>query len=138
MRIEELGESSCALAAQLWESDGLTRPWNDPFEDFLDAVRGSTSGVLGAFEQEELIGTVMVGYDGHRGWVYYLAVTEDERRRGVGRDLMTAGEKWLHERGARKVQLMVRRTNSVVLGFYERLGYEDAQTVVLAKWLEKK
>ena len=138
MKIEELGEPSCAVAAQLWESAGLTRPWNDPVEDFLNAVRGSTSGVLGAFEQEELIGTVMVGYDGHRGWVYYLAVAEDERRRGVGRDLMTAGEKWLHVRGAHKVQLMVRRTNSVVLGFYERLGYEDAQTVVLAKWLEKK
>ena len=138
MDVHELTAEHRRMACELWRGAGLTRPWNSPEEDFDRALSGPTSTVLGVVIDDEVVATAMVGHDGHRGWVYYLAVTEDERRRGVGRDLMTAGEKWLHERGARKVQLMVRRTNSVVLGFYERLGYEDAQTVVLAKWLEKK
>ena len=91
--------------------------------------------MLGAVADDRLVGTVMVGHDGHRGWVYYLAVAAAVRGTGVGRTLMRAAEGWLVERGAVKVQLMVRHTNTAVTGFYDRLGYADADVRVLAKRL---
>lgn len=77
------------------------------------------------------------GYDGHRGWVYYLAVRPDRQRAGVGRDLMRASERWLIDRDVPKINLMVRTTNVDVLAFYESLGYEDGEVVVLGKFLER-
>ncbi len=79
----------------------------------------------------------MVGYDGHRGWVYYLAVAESEQRRGIGRRMMRACEEWLRERGAPKIQLMVRTGNAEVISFYDRLGYTDAEVVVLGLRLDQ-
>lgn len=76
----------------------------------------------------------MVGHDGHRGWVYYLAVEESQRATGLGRKLMTTPESWLRELGAVRVQLLVRSTNEAVLGFYEHLGYEHADVQVRSKW----
>jgi ribosomal protein S18 acetylase RimI-like enzyme len=136
MRIEELDESRVEEVAVLWEAVGLTRPWNDPRTDFRRALAGPTSGVLGAFDGDAVVGTAMVGADGHRGWVYYVAVAPSHQRRGVGRSLMQHAERWLASHGAPKVQLMVRDTNNAALGFYERLGYDDAHTTVLARWLE--
>jgi ribosomal protein S18 acetylase RimI-like enzyme len=78
---------------------------------------------------------VMVGHDGHRGWVYYLAVKRAHRRRGLGRRVMQEAESWLRERGAVKLQLMVRDANAGALGFYRQLGYEGADVTVLARWL---
>ena len=77
----------------------------------------------------------MVGKDGHRGWIYYLAMDESQRGTGLGRQLMTVAEDWLRQRGAVKVQLMVRSANEAVLGFYDHLGYEDADVQVRSKWL---
>lgn len=77
----------------------------------------------------------MVGHDGHRGWVYYVAVRPGSQRRGIGRALMLECEEWLRSRDVPKLQLMVRRTNPEALGFYERLGYADAETVVLGRFL---
>jgi ribosomal protein S18 acetylase RimI-like enzyme len=133
--IEELSEDDASAAASLWEEVGLTRPWNDPITDFHRARSGETSAVLGCRKDGELIGTVMVGHDGHRGWVYYLAVRSLEQRSGLGAALMKAGEEWLSERGAVKVQLMVRHSNDGVISFYQELGYEESDVVVLAKWL---
>ena len=79
--------------------------------------------VLGAFDAGQLAATVMVGHDGHRGWVYYLAVKRGNRRRGLGRRMMHEAQSW--ERGAVKLQLMVRDGNAAALGFYQHLGYED-------------
>jgi ribosomal protein S18 acetylase RimI-like enzyme len=78
----------------------------------------------------------MVGHDGHRGWIYYLAVAPSEQGTGLGRMLMDAAEAWLVDHGAVKVQLMVRQTNVAVTGFYDRLGYADADVRVLAKRLD--
>ena len=119
----------------LWESAGLTRPWNDPHADLARALAGPSSTVLAAARDGRLVGTAMVGHDGHRGWVYYLAVAEPERRRGVGRALMAACEDWVRERGVPKIQLMVRDTNAAATAFYERLGYAAADVAVLARWL---
>ena len=136
MVIEELTSDDVAGAVALWREVALTRPWNDPDADFLRALSGTTSTVLGAREKSLVIGTVMVGHDGHRGWVYYLAVSPPWQHHGIGAQLMEAAENWLRDRGTVKVQLMVRDTNRETLRFYERLGYEDANVTVMARWLE--
>ena len=135
MQIRDLTSANIGAATSLWFKAGLTRPWNPPELDLQRALDGVTSTVLGAFDNDQLIGTVRVGHDGHRGWVYYLAVEEDRRGTGLGRQMMSAAENWLREHGAVKVQLMVRPTNEAVLGFYERLGYEDANVQVRSKRL---
>jgi ribosomal protein S18 acetylase RimI-like enzyme len=137
MRIEELDTSHSPLVTALWDIVGLTRAWNDPHDDFVRALGGLTSTVLGAFDGDDLVGTVMVGYDGHRGWIYYLAVAPECQHTGVGTSLMKAGEHWLREHGAVKVQLMVRKANHQVTGFYEHLGYEESPTTVFARWLHE-
>jgi ribosomal protein S18 acetylase RimI-like enzyme len=135
MQVRDVTSADIPAAIALWQQAGLTRPWNPPAEDLRRALDGSTSTVLGAFDDDGLAGTVMVGHDGHRGWIYYLAVDQRQRGSGLGRELMTAAERWLRERGAVKVQLMVRSTNDVVLGFYDHLGYEDSDVRVRSKWL---
>lgn len=124
-------------AVALWEECGLTRPWNDPHADLKRALGGPSSTVLAVVEDGVLAGTAMVGHDGHRGWVYYLAVRPDRRGGGLGRELMRASERWLMQRGVPKAQLMVRTTNAAVVSFYESLGYEDGEVVVLGKFLDR-
>ena len=86
-------------------------------------------------EGDALVASVMVGYDGHRGWVYYLAVAPERRRAGLGRTMMDAAEAWLRERGAPKLQLMVREDNEAAFGFYEALGLERQEVVTLGRFL---
>ncbi len=123
-------------AVALWQQTGLTRPWNDPHADLRRAVTGNSSTVLGAVDQDALLGTAMVGHDGHRGWVYYLAVKPAEQRRGLVRRLMQACEEWVHARDIPKLQLMVRADNTTAAAFYQRLGYADAQVTVLGRRLD--
>lgn len=120
-------------AAALWESCGLTRPWNDPLADFDRAIAGSTSVILGVIQNGALVGTVMVGEDGHRGWVYYLAVADDVRYRGLGSQLMSAAEHWLRSRGVSRLNLMVRQENKAAVAFYEARGYGLSDVMVLQK-----
>ena len=83
-----------------------------------------------------LVATAMVGHDGHRGWVYYVAVSPDSQGKGLGRIMMNAAEEWLREAGVPKLQLLVRRENAKASGFYQSLGYEESTSVMLAKWLD--
>jgi ribosomal protein S18 acetylase RimI-like enzyme len=122
-------------AVAIWEAVGLTRPWNSPADDFDRAVAGPTSTVLGTFDADELVATVMVGHDGHRGWVYYLAVRPAKQGKGLGSRLMADAESWLRERDVVKLNLMVRHSNSDALQFYRRLGYVDGEVTVLGRWL---
>lgn len=126
------GDTEAVVA--LWHACGLTRPWNDPEADFALAVAGPASVVLVA-RGEGISGSVMVGFDGHRGWVYYLAVAPERRGTGLGRALMAAAEAWLLGKGAPKLQLMVRDDNEAALGFYEALGLERQKVVVLGRFL---
>ena len=120
----------------LWEACGLTRPWNDAAADFRRAIHGATSDILCLEEGGELVATVMVGDDGHRGWVYYLGVLPDGRRKGFGRMIMAAAEQWLSERDAPKIQLMVRDDNEQAIGFYKALGYEVQPVVTIGRRLD--
>jgi ribosomal protein S18 acetylase RimI-like enzyme len=99
--------------------------------DHPGCVRRPDSTVLASLRDGQLLGTAMVGHDGHRGWVYYLAVREGRRRCGTGRRLMEACEQWTAARGVPKLQLMVRAGNEPVLEFSERLGYQVDEVVVL-------
>jgi len=120
----------------LWHACGLTRPWNDPSADFRLALVTPTSTVLMVREAADVIGSVMVGFDGHRGWIYYLAVSPSARRQGVGRTLMATAERWLRDRGAPKLQLMVRDDNAAALNFYATLGFEPQNVVTLGRFLK--
>ena len=137
VRVVDLPDSLTEEAVALWHASGLTRPWNDPHEDLRRAVAGPSSTVLAALDEADLLlGTAMVGHDGHRGWVYYLAVQPESRRSGLGRALMQASETWLRARSVPKIHLMVRTTNRAVVAFYEALGYENGEVVVLGKFLD--
>ena len=136
MDVCELGGGDASLVVALWVEAGLTRPWNDAAKDFQRALDGTTSAILGIKQDNELVGTVMVGHDGHRGWVYYLAVAPAHHRQGIGSELMCAAEEWLRKMGAVKVQLMIRSENESVLNFYGSVGYGTSDVKVLSRWLE--
>jgi ribosomal protein S18 acetylase RimI-like enzyme len=136
VNVIDLPESLFTAAVSLWHETGLTRPWNDPNLDLRRAVEGSSSAVLAVVGDEgTLLGTAMVGHDGHRGWVYYLAVRADHQRTGLGRCLMDACESWVRQRDIPKIQLMVRDTNHHALSFYAALGYEPSPVTVLTRWV---
>jgi ribosomal protein S18 acetylase RimI-like enzyme len=135
MTFRELEESDVEQVTALWREVDLVRPWNDPDGDFRGAIAGPTSAVLGAELEGVLVGTAMVGFDGHRGWLYYVAVATSAQRDGVGTALTHRAEEWLAERGAHKVQLMVRRGNDEPRLFYGALGYESSDVTVFQKWL---
>jgi ribosomal protein S18 acetylase RimI-like enzyme len=129
-------ETDEAAVTGLWQACGLTRPWNPPARD-IALVRGSGHGeILLAEEAGEIVGSVMVGHDGHRGWVYYLATDPSRQKQGIGRRLMAAAEEWLADRGVRKCELMIRRTNEAAAGFYARLGYDREPVLVMSRWLD--
>ncbi|PJK28098.1 GNAT family acetyltransferase [Minwuia thermotolerans] len=133
--LRPFAETDRAAVVALWHAVGLTRPWNDPSAD-IDRVLGQeTATLLVAERAGALAGTVMCGFDGHRGWIYYLAVASDQRRRGLGGRLMTAAEDWLRVRGCPKAELMVRNGNDDAAAFYRALGYDRQPVTVHARWL---
>jgi ribosomal protein S18 acetylase RimI-like enzyme len=120
----------------LWEVCALTRPWNQPDRD-IDFCRRSGHGDMFVAERGARIArTVMAGHDGHRGWLYYLAVDPACRHQGLGRTLVAHAEAWLATQGVAKVMLMIRETNAVVAGFYQRIGYAQEPRVVMSKWFK--
>lgn len=118
----------------LWQTCGLTRPWNDPHKDIQRKLDESPELFIVAGHNGKLVGSVMAGYDGHRGWIYYLAVLPQYQSRGIGQKLLHEAEARLRAIGCPKVQLMIRQDNSVD-AFYLGLGYEPAEVRVLGKRL---
>lgn len=136
LSVAEIVDADVADVVTLWQACGLTRPWNDPAADIALARRGPNSKVLVGRDGDAIVATVMVGHDGHRGWVYYVATDPDRRAKGFGRAIMSAAEDWLRTAGIAKLQLLVRRENSNAGAFYQSIGYAEAQTIVFAKWLD--
>lgn len=122
----------------LWKVCGLTADYNPPMCDFDRALASPASIVLVLEHAGDLIGSVMVGDDGHRGWIYYLAVSPAHRNAGLARQLVAAAEVWASERGVRKLQLMIRPSNEVVREVYTRTGYSETPRLVMAKWLDNE
>ena len=122
----------------LWQESGLAVPWNDPHADIERKLAEERELFLVGEIGESIVATCMAGYDGHRGWIYYLCVAEEYRRRGYARAVMNAAENKLRARGCPKIDLMVRDTNLAVIDFYGRLGYSRDEVVVLSKKLEKR
>jgi ribosomal protein S18 acetylase RimI-like enzyme len=100
------------------------------------ARRGANATVLVARDGGDIVASVLVGHDGHRGWVYYVSVDPDRRGKGYGRAIMNAAEDWLRRAGIEKLQLMVRAGNAKVQAFYETLDYHEQARVIYAKWLD--
>ena len=121
----------------LWEVCGLTRPWNDPRADIARKLTVQPDLFLVAEDRADsaVVGSVMAGYDGHRGWLYYLATDPDRRGRGIARALIGEAEDRLRAMGCPKVQLMVRSENDRVLDFYDALGYADDDVLVRSRRL---
>ncbi len=119
----------------LWEQAGLTRPWNDPRADIRRKLAVQPELFLVAVDRDAVVGSVMAGYDGHRGWLYYLAAAASHRGQGLGRLLVAEAERLLEEMGCPKVQLMVRPDNTAARGFYDALGYEPFDTWATGKRL---
>ena len=136
LAIADIADADVATVIALWQACGLTRPWNDPATDIALARRRPNSTILIGRDGDAIVGTVMVGYDGHRGWVYYVATDPDRRAKGYGRAIMNAAEDWLRAAGIAKLQLLVRRDNAKAGAFYQSIGYAEAQTIVFAKWLD--
>lgn len=122
---------------QVWHDAGLTRPHNIPEIDFDFAIKSNESDVLIAEKDGNIIGTCMVGHDGHRGAIYYLAVAPTHQSAGLGKQLMQAAEDYLLAKGVWKINLFVRHGNEKVLNFYDGLGYSAVQAVSLAKVIDQ-
>jgi ribosomal protein S18 acetylase RimI-like enzyme len=135
MKIRAFQPNDEAAVVALWQECGLTRPWNDPHADIARKRTEQPELFLVGTVGNELVATAMVGFDGHRGWVYYLAVSPRHRRRSCGRSLMREAERLLIERGCPKLNLLVRSSNAEVIEFYRRLGYTQDDVVSLGRRL---
>jgi ribosomal protein S18 acetylase RimI-like enzyme len=136
LTISPITEADVEPVVALWQRCGLTRPWNDPAGDIAFARRGANATILIGRSGDTIEATAMVGHDGHRGWVYYVAVDPDSQGKNLGRTIMAAAEDWLREQSVAKVMLMVRPDNTKVQAFYDKLGYEAQERVIYAKWLD--
>jgi ribosomal protein S18 acetylase RimI-like enzyme len=118
---------------RLWTRAGLTRPWNEAAKDVDFALRSPCATILVARASGAIVATAMVGHDGHRGAVYYVASDPDARGQGLGRAIMDAAEAWLREQGVWKLNLLIRAENDAVRGFYEALGYAAQDRIAMQK-----
>ncbi|MGK9149046.1 GNAT family acetyltransferase [Plantibacter flavus] len=135
MQIRSYAPSDAEAVIALWQEAGLTRPWNDPAKDIERKASTQPELFLVGEDAGVVVGTAMVGYDGHRGWVHYLAVAPSQQGGGLGRALMAEAERLLIGLGCPKINLMVRTGNDRVIGFYEALGYGTDEVALLSKRL---
>ena len=117
----------------LWQACGLTRAWNDPVVDFDFALAGATSTILVHEIESKIVASIMVGHDGHRGAIYYLAVAVENQKTGLGRSAVLAAENYLKKLGVWKINLMIRSENDAALGFYQAIGFEKSEVVSMGK-----
>jgi ribosomal protein S18 acetylase RimI-like enzyme len=135
MQIRSYQPADEEAVVSLWRECGLTRPWNDPHKDIARKLTEQPELFLVGTVDDTVMATAMIGYDGHRGWVYYLAVHPTHRKQSHGRALMREAERLLLERGCPKINLLVRSTNNAVIEFYRSLGYAQDESVSLGRRL---
>jgi ribosomal protein S18 acetylase RimI-like enzyme len=135
MKIRAYGEEDQAKLIDLWTACGLVVPWNDPARDIGRKLLVDRDLFLVGLLEGRIVASVMGGYEGHRGWINYLAVAPDQRRKGYGRLIMEEVERRIAEKGSPKINLQVRTSNTGVIAFYESLGYRADDVVGMGKRL---
>ena len=135
LAIRDYRDSDESTLIRLWQECELIRPWNDPRADIARKCADSPALLFVGCNDDEVIASCMAGYDGHRGWIYYLAVAPAWRRRGIAKKMLRHAEQGLRELGCPKIDLMVRHGNDSVIAFYKSMGYGDDPVVVLSKRL---
>ena len=136
MQIREFDAGDEAEVLALWKACNLVVPWNDPKKDVQRKLKVNPELFLVGVVENKVVATIMGGYEGHRGWVNYLAVSPSHQRRGYGRQMMEAVEVKLRELGCPKINLQIRETNSEVIAFYKSIGYAVDKVISMGKRLE--
>jgi GNAT superfamily N-acetyltransferase len=138
MLVRAYAATDFAALTALWDACGISIAYNDPVRDIQRMLASRECQLFVGADGGRLIGSIMVGHEGHRGWVYKLAITPECQGKGHGRALMQHAERWLVARGMPKCHALIRDTNLKVQGFYERLGYEVQPRKLMGKWLNDR
>ncbi len=133
IRVYQNGDD--AALVELWQRCGLTRPWNNPHLDIARKLEGQPDWLFVGVMNDRIVASVMVGYDGHRGWINYLAVAPEQQRAGIGQAMMAAAEQRLLAIGCPKVNLQVRTDNSEAVAFYRSIGFQQDNVLSFGKRL---
>ena len=136
IQVRPFDPSDEAAVVQLWRDCDLVVPWNDPHKDVQRKIKVQPEMFLIGYSDNQVIATVMAGYDGHRGWINYLAVHPDHQRTGIGRRMMEEAENRLRKMGCPKINLQVRRSNTAVIEFYKAIGFKPDYVVSFGKRLD--
>jgi ribosomal protein S18 acetylase RimI-like enzyme len=136
MRIRPIADEDVDAVVALWGACGLTRPWNAPYDDIALARETPQCEIFVGLDNDTIVASVLCGSDGHRGWIYYLAVNPDRQKDGLGREIMAHGEGWLRNLGVPKIELMIRPENDTVRQFYERIGYAVEDRIIMSRWVD--
>lgn len=133
IRVYQVGDERAVIA--LWEQCDLIVPWNNPVQDIERKLKVGPELFLVGVKDGNIVASVMGGYDGHRGWINYLAVHPEHRRKGLGKKIMLEVEKCIKEKGCPKINLQVRTLNSDAIEFYQAIGFIDDEVIGLGKRL---
>jgi ribosomal protein S18 acetylase RimI-like enzyme len=133
MLIRDVVDIDVETVSALWETCALVPPWSSAADDIRRCRANPSSTILVGELAGRVVATAMVGTDGHRGWIYYVAVQPELRRRGHARRIVEAAEAWLAQRGAPRMLLMVHPENSAAVRLYESLGYARSPMIVFGK-----
>jgi ribosomal protein S18 acetylase RimI-like enzyme len=135
LRIRTYQESDKKELIQLWKDCGLVVPWNNPELDIERKLNQNSDEILVGLIDDKIVATAIVGYDGHRGWIYYLGVNPKYQKLGFGNQLMREAEKYLLSIGCPKINIMVRESNTEVINFYGSIGYKKDTVITMSKRL---
>ncbi|MCC7544624.1 MAG: GNAT family acetyltransferase [Aquabacterium sp.] len=135
MQIRPYTPADETAVIDLWQRCELTRPWNDPRKDIARKLTGQPELCVVGVRQGQIVATAMAGFDGHRGWINYLAVSPEVQKQGLGRQLMAHVEQALTAMGCPKLNLQVRAGNAQALAFYQAIGYGQDELVSMGKRL---
>ena len=136
MLIRPYAQGDFSAVTALWDATGISIHYNDPAKDIPRMLATHNCQLYVGSVEERVMASIMVGHEGHRGWLYKLAVLLEFQGKGYGRDLVRQAERWLVARGMPKCNLMIRDTNIKVREFYESLGYAVAKRTVMERWLK--
>ena len=136
MRIVPYDDARFGEVVALWDACGLNVPHNDPARDIALVQDSVNAALFLGLEEERAVGSIMVGHDGHRGWIYRLGIAPDRRKQGLARTLVRHAETWLRERRIRKAEVIIRPSHVEARDFYVRVGYGVEPRLLMARWLE--